>query len=244
MILSYGEYEHVDNSVWFTVLKNTVRSARQIPIKQTVQFIIYGSVRGETTADVETAITGLETAYAVQGGDLIFKDNDGNNTPHTILNADTVNGVQPGAVRWLSGIQGYGSGTQLINRRDFQIVVSADIDFALSGDQNLESYSETVMLIGTGGTDFSIVSSFTGAPIRQDRITYTPYRAVQRGSAIGYLSVPTPPTPIWPTALKPMSVVNSIGTPKFYGAAQRHFPVSWSYEFESATALVGGPTYL
>lgn len=85
----------------------------------------------------------------------------------------------------------------------------------------------------------------TGRPQRQRVIQYTTSQAVQQGAAIGYLSYPTAPGPIWPQFLKGAQRPPDRKSPKRSGPPgapyYTEFEIAWHYEFEADITLDGVP---
>jgi hypothetical protein len=101
------------------------------------------------------------------------------------------------------------------------------------------SFTETVEMEG-GGPVFVMLSSINMAPQRQMTQVASPYRAVQRGQAVGQFGYPIPPPPIWPWALCHAPKFKRIA-PKQDGLVLTDFGITWLYEFESSSPLFGWP---
>jgi hypothetical protein len=77
-------------------------------------------------------------------------------------------------------------------------------------------------------------------PQKQKIYTYSTYSATQRGEVVGYRAYPQVPNAIFPNALMKAPVIER-QSPRRRGNGYEEFPVSYTYEFQSATPLVGKP---
>lgn len=91
-----------------------------------------------------------------------------------------------------------------------------------------------------GGLTYVYVGGAVNYPERQVATQNKSFRYVQSGSATGLLAYPVIPPPIWPFAqMSAPRVVRS--SPQFKGTVDTHFRVTWEYNFEWHTKLVGVP---
>lgn len=70
---------------------------------------------------------------------------------------------------------------------------------------------------------------------------YPFYRAIQSGSATGFLAYPDPAPPIWPAAWLNRDELPEYDSPRPRGQAYVDFTVSWNWRFASNTPLFGRP---
>lgn len=241
MILKYGTYAHANNEVWFSISKRAQHSPIGFSQHVNVTWTINGVLKGDSTSDLTSKMQALENAYSSDFKDLIFYDNDGTTElHHSLRNNQSIKGIQVKAFNWLSGNPGvWGSGTEYVNRRSYQIVVSADV---LDSGSNLLEWHEGLQLVGDGGPKWVVMGALRGPVQIQEVQEITPYRVIQSGYAYGHLAPPTPPAPIWPFALHGDQKVEEILTPDLGVNVNTRYGIRWRYMFESATALTGGPT--
>lgn len=243
MRLDYGTYQHIANALSFSVDKQGVMSPRGQVYKYRIRYVINGRVEGTTQSEISDAIAALEAAYATPNQDLIFRDDAGNATAHQIIASNTISGVVVPRLMWRQGIgQGSGSGSQFVNRRDFVIVVEAEEEAPTAPFGGIVQWREALTAIGDGGTEFSVVESLTGTPIRQDTTSFTRGLLIQRGSAVGFDAPPLPPTPIFPSQNHSRLSEFSQTTPTQYANSDRMFGISWKYVMEDTGAMAGTPT--
>jgi hypothetical protein len=119
---------------------------------------------------------------------------------------------------------------------------TAEAEYPLLGSQNLLlSWRETLSFSG-GGPIYRHRLAINGAPQKQLVYPASIYTVNQSGQAEGYLTYPVAPAALWPFALKEQPKITR-STPTRKGpAAYQAYPVSWSYDFESAAPLLGLPS--
>lgn len=242
----WGTYVHDDNETWHSISSQQKFGPAGRKTVRTVRWIINGVKKAASVSALTTALTSLEEAYAEDQRDLIFKDNDGNNTVHTVFNADTINGTKvvrfwyPPGTTALGG--SYGSGTEYNTRRTFQAIIEADV---LTAEWNIVRFHESLRFIGTGGRKWILMGALTGPVQEQTLQQQTEYRAVQSGYAVGLLLFPSPPAPIFPAAVDGPLVVEELSSPFTMGRVRNtNFGIRWKYNYKSATPMTGSPTII
>lgn len=245
MIFQYGSYIHEANENWLHIEARFRHNNLGLPTIIHNRWTIYGTLRqadGDVTA-LTVKMNTLEDAYDDDGFDFKVFDNDGTTlTQHVLLNNAAVNGVQVKHFEWLERDPRHGqSGTEYVNKRTYRIILEAET--INDGASDLVSWEETVIGIGTGGPEFVIKPALVSPPQKQDIQQVTPFYAIQRGRAVGFLGYPAViATPIWPTDEHVTRKKIWQGTPKFGTKFNTLYPINWEYQFESASSLTGGPT--
>ncbi len=240
MILRWGSYSHDSAEVWFTIRLRPLYSQIQERRGTRITWVIVGVKQAASKSALTAALSNLESAYSQNFRDLIFYDSDGQTlTAHSIYNSNTFGGTRVVDFRYLTGVrQSWGVGTEYVNKRTFQVTVEADVHFPTG----ILSWSETVMQIGTGGPEWDLMESLTGAPQLQIFKQLTKYRAVQFGQATGDQSHPIAPAPIWPEFEHGTKRRITLSTPEqIVTGNASSYRTSWSYQFTSANALAGVP---
>lgn len=238
MILTYGGYAHPTNEVSFSVDAETIFNDFQQGRGSRVTYTIHGVKIGSSAADLTSKLAALQAAYGTNGGDLLFYDNSGNLTQHYLLNSECLGGTRVKRRRWLPGNPGiWGSGTEYVNKRTFEIVVEGDV-IARGG---LLRYHESIASLGTGGQKKRWITSLTGDPQLQLLEQKTTFTVVQSGIAVGDLTWPTPSTPMWPDYEHQEKRRIRREHPRIINGNYTEFAVSWQYEFEAPQELAGGP---
>lgn len=239
MILTWGGYTHDNGEIELISLAKLPyynEGGEQRGIKET--WTLRGEKQAATHAALSTAITALDSAYSSGNKNLILYDDDGTTqSSHALLTADCLGGT-----RVISGPvyqQGPGEYTTF---RNYQIVIEGDI---LDESILLVSFHETLSFSG-GGERFIYLQPLNGLPIRQLVAEATPFRCVQRGSAVGNTGYPPPAIPTWPAAehrdqrridyKEPKRSRAKGGRPTY-----TEFEISWEYYFEAAAPFVGAP---
>jgi len=241
MIFVYGSYTHDDNECWFSLDKQVVRGKTGTRTSIRERWTITGVKKAASETLLTAALLDLERAYGRDYQNLLLYGTGNVPTRHGLINAETLTGVTVKSFRYLPGNpQVWGSGTEYVLRRTFQVVLEAD---RLDVEQNVISYHETVQQIGNGGEKFKMVGSLTGPVQKQIVQKHTPFIAIQSGSAVGLLSYPSPPAGMFRSSLHNELETGSVDSPlKFSPVVNSQYRVSWKYVSESATSLIGGPT--
>lgn len=245
MIITYGNYAHDANENWFQIQARFRHNKLGRPQSIINRWTIYGTKvqLDNDVASLTTKLAALEAAYSVDGGDLRVYLNDGSTlTQHYLLNSGTVNGVQVLGISYVDRDPRSGqSACEYVNKRTYRIILEAEVVDADA--YPLLSWEETVIGVGTGGPIFVQKGALTGPPQRQIIQQQSSFSAIQIGRAVGYLGYPTQiASPIWPNDEHLERRRIEPGTPDFGLVRNTGWPISWRYEFESTSALVGNPT--
>jgi hypothetical protein len=240
MFFKYGSYTHANNEVNLSSFRRTtIYNDRGIPQRENVSMRITGVLLGDTQDALTTKIAALEAAYAVRGGDAALYQDDGAGsigsiTPHKIISSDTISGTRVDAITWL-GIVNNG---EYATGRTYEIALSAELAIT---ESSIVSFAESLSFTGTTGPRDVWIEIRNGPARRQTVSQRTTMRVNQSGQAVGLLSYPNVPAPIFP-GLEHVDGRRIIkGSPQFNGEVFTDWPIAWSYEFESAQALVGSP---
>lgn len=206
---------------------------------------IRGVVRAAGMDAVQTKYEARELTFGTGAnytGDVILYRDDGTTVAQRMLAAGTRYGVRIKSFRWIS--EPFSPHATFVNYRGFYALFEAEYP---SADQSsIYMWKETIRQIGLGGRDFEILESLGGTPIDQTTKLYTSYMFQQYGAAIGLLSHPTVPSPIFPLCLKTKQSSISASTAEWPGLVTNMlFPATWQYLMHSTTpAALGIQTYL
>lgn len=91
-----------------------------------------------------------------------------------------------------------------------------------------------------GGLSYVYVGGAVNFPERQVATQHKSYKYVQSGSAVGLMTYPVIPPPIWPFALMAAPRI-SMSSPRVKGTIDTEFRINWEYGFEWHSKLVGVP---
>ncbi len=235
-VLQYGSYRHQPGEVTLRpIARNAMVAPSAIVYGWTWRWKVSGFLQATSQANLTAAIQRLEAAYAVQGGNLGFFNDDGSATAHGIFDGQTIGGVRVVSGPNYPEGQGaeYSAGGAF---RFYEIELEYDVrDFRVG----LLAWTESITYSG-GGPEFIFLEPILGPPVKQLLKAATAFRAVQRGMAKGHGSYPVPPDPLWPGDLLRDPEVERIA-PQRRGNAFIEPQISWTYTFASALPLVGLP---
>lgn len=228
----YGGYSHEAGEV--TIASISVRadfSARGEPVLSRMQWQIQGQLNANDPADLTAKLRNLEGAYNNQAQDAGLYFVGGGPTAHYLPNGTSIGGVRSLGVSYPKG-----DGAEYTTFRNYSITLEADYPFA---GTNLLEYRETLRFVGTCGPEWIYLFPLTGEPERQQVLAKTTQKVTQSGSAMGFLSRPSPPPPLWPANEHEQARTIGPTSPRVLRGRQIDFGIEWSYEFESATPLNG-----
>lgn len=236
MILKYRTYPHDQGEVSIVIAKRAIETPTGIRIGHTENWSINGILHADDQAALTIALAALQAAYSTNGGDIgLYLDDGTTVTAHYINNQDTRGGVRVKDFNYPVG-----DGAEYSTFRSYQIQIEAEIALTLNA---IKEWTESLTFTG-GGPRFVMLQPLNGPPIRQLVADQTPYQVSQSGAAVGYGSPPPFPAPLFSFAEHRDRRRQTIGTPQFRNGQFTDFPISWSYEFESGTPLLGLPTTL
>lgn len=233
MQLVYGSYYFAANTAEIRISKEGLRTQAGHRYAIRERWDVTGRLEGESQAALRSAINDLELALAYDGQDLGLFHNDGSPSAHGVYNAETLGGVR--VVK--PPEYGDSRGAEYATYRTFSCAFEWQLHDSGIG---LLSWVESVTL-GGGGPLLAHVQTLHGLPQKQQLAESVPYTASQSGSAVGHLSYPSPPPPLWPLDLIKAPEIGR-KAPKRYGAALLEWEVSWQYQFESVYPMLGYPT--
>lgn len=186
-------------------------------------------------ADIKTKMDALWAAYAIQEQDLVLYNPSGSPTHHNYPTASTVGGmrvISPPSFNDPKGVE-------LVTKASWTATLQGIFPYA-NPAVAVQSFEESIQFEG-GGWKVGHLETKIGPPVKQTLRLQTPYRATQRGSAVGKYAYPTRPNPIWPTELLQPNPVITYGTPKRIRSDYVDWQISWSWSFESASPLIAYP---
>ncbi len=194
MILKYGSYAHQLAECSIAISKSKTYDANGAMSGLDETWTIDGRLEGVDRADLTTKITALEAAYSIDGQNLILFDSDGTTeSAHKLISSQTIFGVQITELGYPDG-----KNAEYSTFRNYRIVAKAAFWLVIDGDgSGTTSWQQSIDYTGTGGPKFVVRPIINGNPIKQQIYPTTPVMAVQSGSAVGRLTFPTPPVPIY-----------------------------------------------
>lgn len=250
MIFQYGSYSHPIDEVALVVTREALRNAAGEIYAHHTRFDLTGFLQVDegateaiTQASMTAAIQALETAYRQPNRDARLLLNDGStSSAHTLLAAQTLGGVRIAKPVSFP----VGDGGEYSTFRRFTVSLEADV-VANSMTTMLVEFSEVLRVSGNGGPRRVVIETRYGPPVEQIVSQRTPVLATQSGRAVGLLSYPTAPPPLWPKYIDGTRTDIQEESPQRVGPAGStnpfiNFPLTWTYQFISPGPLAGHPT--
>lgn len=239
MYLRYGNYQHASNEVSYSITRSVSHNADGSAEKETRRWALAGRLHADTPAALTAAFAALDAAYASDGYDIAFYEDNGTKTALFINNADTMNGVQVVSRPECPD----GSGGQYTTYLDYRIAIEADLPiYPQSSGIALIISQETLDIQGDGGPAFVIREPLIGTPVPMQVKQRTKVIATQTGYAEAYGNYPFAGVPFAPQWLKrDRSGVRLVPPSRnFAGAASNQkYRIEWNYQFESPEPLNG-----
>lgn len=243
MYLKYGTYTHETGECAIVIQKESVLNAENNKVGWKEVWQISGMLRGTDAADLTTKIKALETAYGVNGRDLILLNDNGTETAHKLISNRSRSGVMITRLDYPVG-----EGAEYTTFRNYQIIAECDISILetldlVGGGKGKNrggggitlTYNEAITTRGTGGPRVVVIETMGGPVVKQIVSAQTSQYKTQSGSATGMYGYPTVPPPIDPAnEIADRRVIQQelpITVSQF--GKQSIFKISWSYEFVS-----------
>lgn len=238
MIIQYGGYTSDPKVAWFETSQNAIYAQTGIRIIRRTYYKLHFVLKSTGPTALNTAVQQVIDGFSQDGQDLRILQDDGTPTVHKLLNAETTNGVRviggpyfPGYFKNL-----WGQGPEMYNLRYIVIRLQADV---LDPEGNIVFYHQALSQVGFGGRWFDFQRSFTGFPERQDTSLFSPFMAIQAGSAIGLYDNPEPIQPFWPASIYeriPPRVTKH--SPDNIGQVKHtNFRTTWIYTYKASVGL-------
>lgn len=233
----YGSYNFGENAVKITLTQRAVYS-RGRPFLTRKRLTLDGELYPATAtqAAIKTKIVALESAFSVNGQDCGLLHDNGTRSAHYLDSSSSIGGTK---VLALDYPDGSGRKGQYATQRSFHIEVEAD--YPVSGADFLISFNEKLEFQGDCGPRGLWVETLTGPPQLQTVNQRTTQIVTQQGNAVGYLSNPFIPAPIFPGLEHRDRRRVNYSSPILDGNRFVNWGVSWSYTFESAQPLFAQP---
>lgn len=237
MQLIYGDYEFPVNGTQIGSSTDTIMNEGGVPYKlrQTISVSGFLLVDGQTDAALQESA--LRTALAIPYGELDFLQDDGAPTPLGLTNVGSITGVRCTKLRFPTTDRG-----EYVTIRSFECEFEAEyglVTAALSPFAALVNFSETLAFEG-GAPIFRHQLAMEGDNLKLLVYPMDTFRATQSGQCTGRLKPHVAPAPIWPTALKQAPQFTR-SSPQLQGAEFEGYGLTWHYEYESVSALIGFP---
>lgn len=238
LVSSAGTHNHGIGKTGLIIQRQTILSQEEKILGIQERWDIDGWLIGDSASDIATQSTTLMNAYAAHPTSVHLRLPDASASANFVTAAQTLGGIK--IVEPVSF-----NDTEQAAHTTFRRFRTA-IEFmrpASGSNVLIVSFAESISFTGGGPMDGHL-EPLTGRPIKQRWKQNTVYRATQQGRAVGFRAYPDAPDPIWPAAeIRPAREFTP-ENPQRHNAttlAYSHFPISWSYKFESAIQLTGNP---
>lgn len=235
MKYKYGSYEHDENEVLLTVSRQPVYQSgfmQRVKIIHDIQGFLKPSAA--TQAAIKTKIEALRSAYSYGGRNAALYHNDGSISAHALLANTCIGGTRVTRLDFPKGTPG-----EYATIRSYHITVEGE-QWANEAQDVLE-FSES--LSSEGGLPLWQWSQpIEGDPVAFQLTETDVYRVTQSGRAVGRLTWPDPPAPIFSGSnVKLMQNTITRENPTRDRWTYNGYSISWTYVMESSQELTGKP---
>lgn len=193
---------------------------------------------GTSAVDIDAKVALLYAAFNSNGKDFrLTMPNGTTNSQHVLLNSGSITGT---LIRKRPSVTTFAGAGGVTNIR---CTWEVEAEYPISNSASLlRSFEETLSIDG-GGSEIGYLKPLYGFPQAQTLRRNDSYRAVQQGSAVGIYGRPDPlviAPPIF-AGFQLRAPKISMRSPRRRGLGNEDFAVSWLWEYESASPLVGEP---
>ena len=234
MRLYYGSYAFAVDGVHIGTDSETMYDEAMVPYARRVTARVSGALLGSSQSDLTTQSGLLEIALRIPYQDLALYQDSGVISATALVGAYSLTGVTVTRGPTFGGQRGW----EYASGREFSFEARVDVPLTTSL-KKLLSFSESLSFSG-GGPLYVVKRAIAGPMQRQLIYPQTEYRATQSGHATGFLAYPSPPRPLWPSALAESPNFRQ-EAPARTGPTYQRWGISWEYRFESIAPLVGVP---
>jgi hypothetical protein len=198
-------------------------------VQWTIEFRLINS--GTSAVDLDAGIAEINGWYAAEYDAIALLHDNSATTAHSISSATGLIGKirttsPPSYARWQNG--------EYVSYRTGSVTVEAMESVGPEAGRIIE-FSQRIDFSG-GGAEVAYLQPNVGFPTGQTTRTNTPFNATQSGRIVHWDGYGSLPAPIWPAALIAAPKV-TLENPTYNGAAAFNYPQSYTYTFQSASAL-------
>ncbi len=235
MLIKYGTYSIPAGRSEISHTRQLTYNSAEQPLSEVVRVQVDSRLKANDSPTMDLLVKQLLTGFNNNGKDFIVYLPNGTTASQLSLRTnDALGGVRIIQRPSFSTLQNAAYVTWL----PFTFILEAEIPVTNAANL-LTEFEETLTFEG-GGPVNAWWKPLVGAPQRQQVRQFDTYRATQTGSAVGYLSRPSPPPPLWLNAMNKFPSASK-KSPKRFGDDYKNFGISWTYDFESDSPLVGNP---
>lgn len=194
MKATYGTYEHDQHELAVRCEYRAIFDKFRRRMGEQVRFILVGTKRAATQADLTTALQALFTAYQSDYLDFtLFLDDGTTPTAHILDTSATFGGVKVVAGPDFLNHAPWGARPEYANQRSYYIVLQAET----RAGSGLYAWQEKMLIRGTGAAKWRYSPQISGAPQSQILQDQTTFWYIQQGMNIGRENYVAPPGPLY-----------------------------------------------
>lgn len=242
MIASWGNFFFPVNQAAVTYRLNTERGENRRELRRVFTVNCRATLDGSTQAELTIAENLCKIALAQPFQDFVLRQDNGSPSGIQLINATSLSGCRiidgPNFPEALS--------PEYVNARTVEFTVEAV--YLVPGAENaILAWQETISVQGSGGPGYVMRRPINTEPFPQQVSPSTPIITTQRGSAVGHMSEPRYPEPMFGRVIQygyydAEAEVKDKGSPKALGRAWIEYPINWSYRWIHSRPLLGTPT--
>ena len=231
MQVKYGSYAFNADDVALSYMKKTMRSTTGIRTGFMEEWVLQFRLRGDTQSELTTEVNSLQSAFSVDGRDIVLLENGGGESAFVTNSSATTSGVR-------------------VNEVNFPILKDGQYTYFIDGTVRLNAetvtnvsadlfYSDSLTITGNGGPKRVVLETARGLPIVQTTRQRTKVTGVQSGTARAIGAVPSRPIIMFPGLLINESVSEGITTS--LEGNKTVYTLSWTYPYQSSDYFSGTP---
>lgn len=234
MQVVWGTYNFTAGACRFGVRQAAVLDATLTPYMYEFDIDVSGRLYGEGDAALSSAETALRTALQRPGQDFGVLRTSGARSASFWANANTIGGNVVVQGPSFTGT----TAAEYCLYREFSFTVKNRVGISNANNAVIE-FKETVEYEG-GEPEYVFKRAINARPQKQLVWYATEYKVTQTGRAVGFRGYPNPARILFPGD-KTTGPKFTRESPQRHGTNYINYPISWAYQFASATPLVAVP---
>lgn len=237
MLCKYGNYQLPEGRCEITRRDTPEFNEAKQLLSNTVRLDVSSALYADSPSQMDGLVRSLLRAFAVQGRDFLVYLPGGNvQSQLTMRGVGSIGGVHVVQAPELQA----GQKGAYVTWLPFTFALECEYPSSIASLIYRE-FSESISYDSPERIDWLLC--LHGQHQQQQVRQFPFYTATQSGRAVGYLSYPSPPSPIWPAAWVNSDTLPGHESPKLRGDTYTEFPITWQYKFKSNRPLTGSPTF-
>lgn len=238
MKAKYGTYDHDQHELAVRCEYRSVFDTFRRRMGEQIRFILVGTKRASSQANLTIALDALFAAYQEDYKDFtLFLDDGTTETTHKIVSTATFGGLKVAAGPDFLNHAPWGPRPEYANQRSYYIVLQGETRVGTG----LYAWQEKMLIRGTGAAKWRYSPQISGAPQAQTLQTQTTFWYIQQGRSIGRENYVAAPGPLYPGIEHADMREIEVSTPSDMTAVSGQnemYMTEWKY-FMEATASAG-----